>query len=88
MKMHLNLIVTHLYIEPKNEEVLGSFLRPRNDVPLSTPMSPKKKKVEKKKTYVMIRDIRNFFGQGRRRQEHQQVTKKDNSNNVKVITID
>ena len=88
MKMHLNLIVTNLYIEPKNEEVLGSFLRPRNDVPLSTPMFPKKKKVEKKKTYMMIRDIRDFYGQGRRRQEHQQVTKKDNSNNVKVITID
>ena len=81
-------LVTNLYIEPKNEEVLGSFLRPRNDVPLTTPTSPKKKKVEKKKTYVMTRDIRDFFGQGRRSQKHQRVTKKDNSNNVKVITID
>ena len=81
-------IVTNLYIEPKNEEVLGSFRRPRNDVPFSTPTSPKKKKVEKKETYVMTRDIRDFFGQGRRKEKHQRVTKKDNSNNVKVITID
>ena len=37
-------IAKNLYIEPKNEEILVSFLQAKNDVPLSVPTSSKKER--------------------------------------------
>ena len=37
-------------IEPESEEIMGSFIQAVNDAPLPAPTSPKKKKVEKKKS--------------------------------------
>ena len=55
-------IVTDGYIEPKNEEIMDSFIQATNDTPLPVPASPKKKKVEKNKTdNAKHKDIRGFF---------------------------
>ena len=77
-------IVTKLYIEPNNEEILGSFLQPRNDVPHSVPNSSVKKKVSKEKANVQLRDI---FGQ-EIRQDDQAVKKKGSDTKYKVIKIE
>ena len=78
-------IVTDRYIEPKNEEIMGSFIQAINDAPLLVPASPKKKKVEKKKTdNARHKDIRDFFSQETR----QERTKKKNSHGHNIITID
>ena len=77
-------IVTDRYIEPKNEEIMGSFIQAINDAPLPVPASPKKKKVEKKKTdNARHKDIRDFFSQETR----QERTKKKKSHGHHMITI-
>ena len=54
--------VTDRYIEPKNEEIMGSIFQAINDAPLPVPASPKKKKVEKNKTdNARHKDTRDFF---------------------------
>ena len=77
-------IITDRYIEPKNEEIMGS-IQAINDAPLPVSASPKKKKVEKKKTdnarYKIIQD---FFSQETR----QERTKKKNYHGHNIITID
>ena len=71
-------IVTDRYIEPKNEEIMGSFIQAIND-------APKKNKVEKKKTdNARHKDIRDFFS----RETRQERTKKKNSHGHNIITID
>ena len=78
-------IVTGRYIEPKNEEIMGSFIQAINDAPLPVPAFTKKKKVEKKKTdNARHKDIRDFFSQETR----QERTKKKNSHDHNIITID
>ena len=78
-------IVTDCYIEPKNEEIMGSFIQAINDAPLPVPAFTKKKKVEKKKTdNARHKDIRDFFSQETR----QERTKKKNSHDHNIITID
>ena len=77
-------LVTDRYIEPKNEEIMGSFIQAINDVPLPVPGSSKKKKVEKKKTdNARQKDTRDFFS----RETTQERTKKKNSHGHN-ITID
>ena len=77
-------IVTGRYIEPKNEEIMGSFIQAINDVPLAVPGSSKKKKVEKKKTdNARQKDTRDFFS----RETTQERTKNKNSHGHNV-TID
>ena len=54
--------VTDRYIEPKNEEIMGSIIQAINDAPLPVPASPNKKKVEKKKTgNARHKDMQDFF---------------------------
>ena len=77
-------LVTTLYTEPKNEEILGSFLQKADDVPLPAPHVPKKKKVNKK-VCDQQKDIRSFFGNA----AGENVSKVPSSNaKDKVITID
>ena len=78
-------IVTDGYIEPKNEEIMESFIQATNDTPLPVPASPKKKKVEKNKTdNARHKDIRDFFSWATR----QERTKKKNPHGHYIITID
>ena len=78
-------IVTDRYIEPKNEEIMGSFIQAINDAPLPVSASPKKKKVVKKKTgNARYKNIRDFFSQETR----QERTKKKNYHGHNIITID
>ena len=37
-------IVTDRYIEPKNEEIMGSFIQAINDAPLQYQLLPKRRK--------------------------------------------
>ena len=78
-------IVTDHYIEPKSEEIMGSFIQAINDAPHPVAASPKKKKVEKKKTdNARHKDIRDFFS----RETRQERTKKKNSRGHNIINID
>ena len=78
-------IVTDRYMEPKSEETMGSFIQAINDAPLSVPASPKKKKVEKKKTdNARHKDMQDFFSPETR----QERTKKKISHGHNIITID
>ena len=78
-------IVTDRYIEPKNEEIMGSFIQAKNDALHPVPTSPKKKKLEKKKTdNARHKDIRDFFS----RETRQERAKKKNSHGHNIITID
>ena len=78
-------IVTDRYIESKNEEIMGSFIQAKSNALLPVPASPKKKKLENKKTdNARHKDIRDFFS----RETRQERAKKKNSNGHNIITID
>ena len=78
-------IVTDYYIEPENEEIMGSFIQAINDALFPVPASPKKKKVEKKKTdNARHKDIRDFFSW----ETKQERTKKKNAHGHNIIIID
>jgi len=80
-------LVQSLYTEPKNEEILGSFLQMTENVSLPTPPVPKKKKICKKPT-PQLKDIRGFFLNAPRRDVYNVPTcSKANAKN-KIITID
>ena len=84
-KQKIQRLVTDRYIEPKNEETIGSFIQAINDAPLSVPASPKKKKVKKKKTdNARHKDIQDFFSWETRHER----TKKKDSHGHNIITID
>ena len=58
-------IVNDQYIEPKNEEIMGSFIQIINDTSLPVPASPKKNKVENKRTDIARhKNIRDLFQPG------------------------
>ena len=64
-----NNILTDRYIEPKNEEIIRSFIQAINYAPLPVPASPRKKKVEKKKNgNVRHKYIRDIFSRETRQQ--------------------
>ena len=80
-------IATDHYMEPKNEEIMDSFIQAINDAPLPASASPKKKKVGKKKTdNSRHKDIQNFFSQGK--EIRQERTEKKNYHGDNIITID
>ena len=58
-------LVQQLYIEPKNEEILGSFLQANETIDgVETQPVPKKAKVKRKQTDKTVnrqKDIRHFF---------------------------
>ena len=67
---------------------MGSFIQAINDVPLPVSASPKKKKIEKKKTdNARHKDIRNFFSR-ETRQERIKKKKKKKSHGHNIIAID
>ena len=75
-------------MEPKNEEILRLFLQTTDDVPLSAPHIPKKKKVSKE-VCDQQKDTRNFFANA----AGENVSKgpssnKNNNDKDTVITID
>ena len=83
-------LVEELYSEPKNEEILGSFLH----IDIDLRPVPAEKKVKSKKTIqandnvtnvAKQRDIRSFFG-NESTHEERCVTKK--SKRVEIISID
>ena len=76
-------MVEELYIEPKNEEVLGCFLEPNeniDDLPRPAPKNPKRRKEEISKNQ---KDIRGFF-----KQQARTPATEDSSEKTTVITID
>ena len=78
-------IVTDQYIEPKNEEIMGSFIQIINDTSLPVPASPKKNKLENKRTDIARhKNIRDLFS----RETKQEFTKNKNSHGYDIRTID
>ena len=84
-------LVEELYIEPKKEEILGSFLHVAFEEPAPPPA---KKKTKKSKNPAASngndaeqRDIRSFFGNGARRRPTRSIPKKS-TGETKTICID
>lgn len=77
-------LVQEKYVEPKNEEILGSFLH-IEAVKEGTVPVPKKKKKKAMMTQNIHKDIRNFFTAGPSTNANNKATKEKCQN---VITID
>ena len=80
-------LVQELYIEPKEEEVFGSYLLPNQqlteiDLPGNSNTNKKKRKLDTSKT----KDIRSFFE--RRGKSKKATTDTDRAKSKTIITID
>ena len=90
MDRYLELVRT-LYAEPKDEIILGSFLRPL-DVPCALTNSEGRKKgkcpISKKKQQKPNRDIRTMFLQNARRFENNTENRRKSQDKNEAIVID
>ena len=81
-------LVEELYIEPKNEEILGSFLH----VALEEPAKKKTKKSRKSSAsndnHPEQKDNRSFFGNYTRRRPTRNIPKKSSTEEIEKICID
>ena len=77
-------LVQEKYVEPKNEEILGSFLHIKAVKEVTVPV-PKKKKKKAMTTQNIHKDIRNFFTAVPSTNANNKATKEKLKN---VITID
>ena len=85
-------LVEELYIEPKNEEILGSFLHVALEEPAPPPAKKKTKKSRKSSAsndnHPEQKDIRSFFGNYTRRRPTRNIPKKSSTEEIKKICID
>ena len=83
-------LVQELYTEPKDEEILGSFLQvetggANNDVARVTRSESEPKK-KKRQSEVQTKDIRNFFDRNNNQRTHPDQS--DQTSKEKIIVLE
>lgn len=85
-------IVTERYIEPKEEEIIGTFLHMDAIAEVAvdiTPVEPKNKKKKLKNNKVKTTDIRSFFtGKKPTKKTGEKVVKSNQSKEEIIVLID